>query len=1005
MAAEFGHPSTPAISSAIRRPRLTTALAARFDHRVTVVTGPAGAGKTTLLSQAVEANALDPLGEDVWLAAETLPDDPFHLLAGLGAALGIGIAGDDAAEEQVHTELWRRAPNDVAIIIDDAHNFQQQTSIELLAALARTAPANTHLVLAGRTEPLVPLARLDAAGQVLRFGPDDLALDEEEAKRLLQTRNADLQLFGELPRHAALADLALTAGSARQTAYLWEEVLGNYSNSQLQSMAKLAVVGASDPSLARAITGLDDPLHLFSGLPLVAWTDDGSVRLHSLLRECLMDRVSAQEQAEVQLAAARHCQSRGELRRAVQFLSDHGNRDEAIALCRQFVKPAAMARSYEDLTYIRQYLRTTAPELALTALVAGELQVGSGLYSGDFLETASGLEKVAGLARSEGDAETEAAALFRAVEAYELAAVDLPEALIDRFDALAEEVAWVPALSRHLHCRAATWQGEPDKALAHLNRPPNADTTQELVLRAFRLCDLGLPEEVEAERGPGDLLELPKVASLIVGFAVWMRGGVSPELAGQHAGSIIDDVVPKRILMSTIWALTSSTLVHLMCADLDAARSTLARAEAARSPSTAARIGIMVDVAAAAVAASEGDDDRARKALEDAERRLPLRRWPSRGHMFNLPLVYLLVPETRETLDNCRVGPSLRTAISAGQALVALLESEDPTPAVGLPWTNTNLLRAHVLPVHLYGLALVAAQAGSIDARAMLDAIPGEIRWLDYWAASPINVVQVAAEARRDRSPPQPSGTIEVRTLGRFEVLRNGRSVTGPEWRRQRVRELLGLLLERREMTRAEVFEQLWPDMDGQRGATNLRVNLAHLQRVLEPERADLTPLALRTEGETLVLHPAVQVDADRLEKELAAARRVDTAGDPAAAMELYADALALYDGPYLAGHEHDWFELRRARLEAEVMAAMSRLGELEAARGEPELALAWGRRALVINPIHERAMRLVASCLAAMDNRPAAVDHLRGGLARLAQYGLEPESATLKVRDRIERG
>ena len=54
----------------ILRPRLLASLRSRFERPLTAVVAAAGFGKTTLLTQAVQENALSPVGEDHWLTCQ-----------------------------------------------------------------------------------------------------------------------------------------------------------------------------------------------------------------------------------------------------------------------------------------------------------------------------------------------------------------------------------------------------------------------------------------------------------------------------------------------------------------------------------------------------------------------------------------------------------------------------------------------------------------------------------------------------------------------------------------------------------------------------------------------------------------------------------------------------------------------------------------------------------------------------------------------------------------------
>ena len=173
----------------IARPRLMGTLRRRFEHRLTTVVAVAGYGKTTALALAVDANRMQPTGVDVWLGLDEYDSDPARLLDGVTAALGLQStmsAEDDI--EAVSTEVWARAPDDVAIILDDAHLLDSDESVDVLRALLRRLPANGHLVLAGRSLPTLPIARMRAHAHLLEIGADDLEFDDDELSAIADAR-------------------------------------------------------------------------------------------------------------------------------------------------------------------------------------------------------------------------------------------------------------------------------------------------------------------------------------------------------------------------------------------------------------------------------------------------------------------------------------------------------------------------------------------------------------------------------------------------------------------------------------------------------------------------------------------------------------------------------------------------------------------------------------------------------------------------------------------------
>ena len=128
MAGDHADPSSerPSVRAGlIERPRLVATLAERFERRLVVVVAGAGYGKTTLLAQALRDNGLDPRGVDVWVQVGSVDRTPAHLVASLARAL----AGDPGAADDVEglaDLVLLRAPEEVALVVDDAHRLEGQ---------------------------------------------------------------------------------------------------------------------------------------------------------------------------------------------------------------------------------------------------------------------------------------------------------------------------------------------------------------------------------------------------------------------------------------------------------------------------------------------------------------------------------------------------------------------------------------------------------------------------------------------------------------------------------------------------------------------------------------------------------------------------------------------------------------------------------------------------------------------------------------------------------------
>ena len=74
----------------------------------------------------------------------------------------------------------------VVLVLDDVHLLHNSECRAALSVLADHVPAGSRLVLAGRAEPPLRVARLRAGGRITEIGPGDLLLTAEEATALLR---------------------------------------------------------------------------------------------------------------------------------------------------------------------------------------------------------------------------------------------------------------------------------------------------------------------------------------------------------------------------------------------------------------------------------------------------------------------------------------------------------------------------------------------------------------------------------------------------------------------------------------------------------------------------------------------------------------------------------------------------------------------------------------------------------------------------------------------------
>ena len=210
---------------AISRPRLIEQLSAgvQAGRKLTLVSAPAGFGKTTLLAEWIDqTRRRDPRVRIAWLSLDERDNDPARFLSYLAATLhqadpniGTGTStgtGTGTGTGQYETSASAEAtltgfinaiaggtpnsdsnsdsksdsssdsnsesthgPSPLILFLDDFHLIEDVGVREAVVFLLDHLPPTMHVALSSRSDPLLPLARMRASGDLTEVRAADLA--------------------------------------------------------------------------------------------------------------------------------------------------------------------------------------------------------------------------------------------------------------------------------------------------------------------------------------------------------------------------------------------------------------------------------------------------------------------------------------------------------------------------------------------------------------------------------------------------------------------------------------------------------------------------------------------------------------------------------------------------------------------------------------------------------------------------------------------------------------
>ncbi|MBS3932924.1 MAG: winged helix-turn-helix domain-containing protein [Truepera sp.] len=239
--------------------------------------------------------------------------------------------------------------------------------------------------------------------------------------------------------------------------------------------------------------------------------------------------------------------------------------------------------------------------------------------------------------------------------------------------------------------------------------------------------------------------------------------------------------------------------------------------------------------------------------------------------------------------------------------------------------------------------------------------------------------------------PQQPetvAPSLEIRTLGGLQVRRAGELLSPKAFGRRQTLTLLKLLIAHRGQTLAkeELCERLWPGEDPFETQRRLHVLIHTLRQALEADPA--RPQIILREGAGYRFAPQVSyfLDVERFEELL---RQGDSL-EGSAALEVYRQALALYQGDFLAAELYaDWAELERSYLRERAVGALFRMAEIAQRLQLNREAMEAYRRILTLDPWREEAYAPLIETLITTGREPEARSLFQQYRVRMEREGL----------------
>lgn len=340
----------------VSRPALRAALDTGAARRLTLLSAPPGFGKSLLLADWVKRCGDVPAA---WVSVEEEHDDPRLMWQAVLAALrGCPavpassrlrrlVVSRTTVERDFIDDVLRglaALPRPLRLILDDVHHLSSGQVVDHLRMLVRDHGARVQLVLAGRLDPPLPLARLRLDDELCELRADRLRFSVGESAALVERSGLGLRLA---PRQIELlhertggwvAGLRLAARSMRDhpdpdtflaafsgderavADYLVGEVLAGIPEDQREVLRRTSVADPVPAALAVELCDREDAADVLDavgrdvGLVTCAGPERADYRVQTLLRSYLvadLQRQDGDQVAALHRRAARWWDRRG----------------------------------------------------------------------------------------------------------------------------------------------------------------------------------------------------------------------------------------------------------------------------------------------------------------------------------------------------------------------------------------------------------------------------------------------------------------------------------------------------------------------------------------------------------------------------------------------------------------------------------------------------------------------------------------------------------------------
>jgi LuxR family maltose regulon positive regulatory protein len=243
---------------------------------------------------------------------------------------------------------------------------------------------------------------------------------------------------------------------------------------------------------------------------------------------------------------------------------------------------------------------------------------------------------------------------------------------------------------------------------------------------------------------------------------------------------------------------------------------------------------------------------------------------------------------------------------------------------------------------------------------------------------------------------------VQIFTLGRFELVIDGKPFKFPKKAQKKPLEMLKVLSsfgEGQEVSKVQLSDILWPDAEGDKAQRSFDTTLYRLRQLLGNDKA-----IILQEGRLTFDLRYCWVDNMAFERMLKQAEDYAANEDRNSAIQSLEKAIALYKGPFLAGDvDEPWAISYNEHLRSKFLRAIEKLGDYLEEKGDLKRAVDCFQKGIEVDDVAEVFYRSLMICLKRLGHRTDAMSvYQRCEKTLSSSLGLEPSLETKAIKESL---